>query len=337
MILKYNKCHLNDDVLRVYMTKDIPCNVDKADVSDTIAMEKELSVKSALSNIEGDLRKKLINKLLGTDTFYPDKMNIVNEQQFNVAINRLLSLESDFFLIPVEYKSSKYNLHASRVSLLEELQLFLNSLEGVFENTDTLFIYELFARLLAIRIVEMIREFNIPAIDCFTKTAEDIDNDTRKFFHYQPTFTTTAFTLEKDIPSFWCFKEFSGQLAAQSFIQQEMLNTGKNRSGSFQHQWETDTKLHSHVFAALKNYLFNKTGIRKSGDAAHFSLYTIAQIIFRRSAPTAFRSRTVPEVLYYLNQKNVLPAEGNSLFDSSMGSLIRFTGAMMGSQDYYYP
>lgn len=294
---------------------------------------EHVSVKKALALIEMELYKKLIHKLLSTATYTPEKVYIFYDklEQFYAAINDIFSLNADFFLIPSEHRISKYNFHIGRNFMIEKLDAFCHSLKNVFTAENTPFIYELFARLLAIKMVEVIREFNIPALDCFTKTQAEIDLDTNSFFNYKPSFSTRALTLEEGSPSFWCYKEYSGQHAAQAFIQEELLNTGKNNDGSFQQQWETDTRLHSHVFAAIKHYLFNRLEIKKIGDS-YFSLYIIAQAILRRSSPTAFRSRTIPEVLFYLNTMNILPSEGNRLFDSSIGWLNRFTGTMMANQ-----
>lgn len=304
------------------------------DMPEPPAPIKLTNVKLALSLIDGELSQKLIKKLHSSNVYNPENVSILPDgmKKFHFAINHILSLESDFLLTKSEHKISSYNFHIARTTMIKEIELFCDSLQDVFTEINTPFIHELFARILAIRMVELIREFDIPAIDCFTKKQEEIDQDTRKFLSYEPSFVTSALTLEEEIPSFWCYKEYSGQLAPQSFIQEELLNTGKNNEGSFQQQWETDTKLHTHVFSAIKAYIFNKTEIKRAGDDSYFSLYSIAKAILRRSSPTAFRSRTVPEILYYLNERNILPKEGNSLFDSSIGWLNRFTGTMMGNK-----
>lgn len=288
--------------------------VNTPNKQDIIFAEKTyLKIECILNEIATtDLLKKLCRNAKG----YPLKdysIDSINKEKFILAITSIIDMDS------VDLVENE-QLSVSTNTINKYLNQFQEAMESILlpnENKDrNELIVKFFVRVFSIKLVNVIREYNISISDAHDVTDKKYSDTIEKIYNYQRTVNmqNDLFILE--------FNPNAGSIISNRFIIDELNNTPKGKKKSNQETWNSDSELHMSIFPALEKFMTKTTQL--------FMSKHIVQQINRRSSATHFRPTSVIDIYYYLVQEKIINENTPiNFFDSSIGWLDRLTAALL--------
>jgi hypothetical protein len=227
-------------------------------------------------------------------------------QDDTIVQNRKINISRDFF---------NYSWDQFYIKLLP---LLLNRQSP---ELDRKFIFELFIRVFASKMVRAIRKNQISILEILQKDKQSRDEAVSEFYEYTaPSNANEIFTAEfrllpktKDITDF--------------YVMEHMLSTAKQKvKDNMTHLWTNDDYLVFICFSTLRMFDKNKR---------HKFLYDklLTSTMYQNFGITHFRACTVSDFHSYLVKRGVFESEQELFyFDSSIGWLDRLLGALFCNQ-----